>query len=65
MKSVELFRYGAEDIKPTDSLAILTHAAARGRGVEWPSVGRRDRSWQPTCRPALPATPSRIDVLTS
>ncbi len=37
MKSVELFRYGAEDIKPTDSLAILTHAVVRGRGVEWPS----------------------------
>ena len=37
MKSVELFRYGAEDIKPTDSLAISTRAAVRGRGVEWPS----------------------------
>jgi hypothetical protein len=37
MKSVELIRYGAEDIEPTDSLAILTHAVVRGRGVEWPS----------------------------
>jgi hypothetical protein len=61
MKSVELFRYGAEDIKPTDSLAILTHAVVVSNGP----VGRRDRSWQPTCRPALSATPSRIDVLTS
>ena len=39
MKSAELFRYGEEDIKPTDFLAISTRAAVRSRGVEWRSRG--------------------------
>ena len=65
MKSVELFRYGAEDIKPTDSLAILTHAAVRGRGVEWPRSGRVTAAGSLPVAPRCLLPPSRIDVLTS
>ena len=34
VKSVELFRYAAEGIKPTDFLAVSIRAAARGRCAE-------------------------------